>query len=108
MAAAPDASSAKKASRISAVDDDKLWRARIQQELQHQRAWLDEYGFMVSSTSKGVSTTAASLTNQQVEEVKKSMKGVNMQSTVRSSYVQRKPIDVYSDGAHNRKKFRDE
>lgn len=35
----------------SAVDTDKLWRDRIRQELQFQRQWKEEFGFLQSTTS---------------------------------------------------------
>lgn len=98
----------KKASSTSAVDSDKLWRDRIRQELQHQRTWFEEYGFMVADGSKGVSTAAASLSPDQLDGLKKQMRGAHLQSTQRASYQQRKSAELYQTGDHNRKKFRDE
>ncbi len=45
----------------SAVDTDKLWRDRIQQELQFQRQWKEEYGFLMGTNSNKNNSTDRSL-----------------------------------------------
>ena len=46
----------------SAVDTDKLWRDRIRQELQFQRQWKAEYGFMVANPSNADAAAAGATT----------------------------------------------
>jgi len=105
----------------NAVDADKLWIDRINTELQQQRAWHQEYGFMVSAEGGGVTTDgsgktraagtlagqAAAMSVAELEELKKSLQGATLKSNSQASYVSRKPVELFNAKRNNRQKFRD-
>jgi hypothetical protein len=124
MAAPPPGSGVQ---RASPVDADKLWRDRINQELQFQRAWVDEYGFMVDESKretlrKGVSTklgesalnesTGSKVSGTMTEgqktlaELKSEMSYRGMQSVAHASYKVRPSPELYTSKEYNRRKFR--
>ena len=100
----------------NAVDADKLWIDRINTELQQQRAWHQEFGFMVTTETEGAQKTraagtlsaqAAQMTNEQLDELKYSMAGATLKSTSQSSYVRRPEVELFSAKKNNRQKFKD-
>ena len=117
MAAKPPAA-AKAGRMVNEVDADKLWRDRITNELQQQRSWHDEYGFMVSKhaaaggateakASGALGAQTANLDARQLEELRSTLSKSTMRSTAKASYLSRPTPELYSDGRHNRRKFVD-
>ena len=115
MTTAPTGSAGGSVQKASAVDSDKLWRDRITQELQYQRAWVDEYGFMVDESKratlkKGVSDAEALNSGDQraktLAELKSEMSYKGMRSTAHDSYRTRPSPELFNNQEYNRKKFR--
>jgi hypothetical protein len=117
----PAATGGKGGSRmpVNEVDADKLWRDRISSELQLQRSWHDEYGFMVANSSQdaGNATQAkasgalgaqtANLDARQLDALRTQLAASTLRSTAQASFTKRPTPELYSDGRHNRRKFKD-
>ncbi len=102
--------------RASPVDADKLWRDRVRSELQHQRNWQSEYGFMVERDGEGADgqpggSTAATAGGAKdasmastADDFKSKMSYAGMKSTAHGSYLQRPSPELRSLKEHNRQR----
>jgi hypothetical protein len=116
-------------SGINNVHADKLWRDRISVELQQQRTWHDEYGFMSTAQGSGscgesdqgsgtyTSSHGASggnltslppnittMTMEELDHIKSEVATAALRSTAQASFGQRSTLELRETKAYNRKK----
>lgn len=90
--------------KTSEVDFDRLWRARVDQELANQRQWKQEYGFMLEGNFFRSQRTADNAATTDPSEA--SLSYVGCMSTQRASYSVRPSPELPRDThPFNRKKY---
>ena len=104
------------------VDADKLWRDRITSELQQQRLWHDEYGFMVTAANNAAAASGgatqakstgalgaqtATLDSKELDELRAQLSKSTMRSTAQASFQTRRTVELSTKGDHGRKKYKD-